>query len=121
MKRFEIALEIFFTIKTEEFIGLFVQFFTTEIVVICKIPAVLNNVQANKNRDLFNEHIDCIYGSKSGYKLLKLNTMMKSSNNWSFLYWDKTHLNDKHVVPYYTIATNHLYTKTPIIYSTQKV
>ena len=109
------TLEIFFTIKTEEFIGLSVQFFTTEIVVICKIPAVLNNVQANKNRDLFNEHIDCIYGSKSGYKLLKLNTRKKSSNNWSFLYWDKTHLNDKHVVPYYTIASNLSYTKTPII------
>ena len=99
------TLEIFF-VKIEEFIGLLVQFFTTEIVVICKIPAVLDNVQENKNRDLFNEHINCAYGSKSGYKLLKLSTMIKSSSNWSFLYLDKTHLTDKHGVPITQLLQN---------------
>ena len=76
------------------------QKLTPEIVVICKIPPVFDNKEANKNVDLYNENVNCTYGSKSGYQVLKLNTMIKSINNWSFLYWDKIHLNDEHSVTF---------------------
>ena len=76
------------------------QKLTPEIVVICKIPPILDNKEANKNVDLFNENVNGTYGSKSGYQVLKLNTMIQNINNWSFLYWDKIHLNDEHGVPF---------------------
>ena len=86
---FEILNEL--SIKFEELIDLLVQKFTPEILVICEIPPNLEKVEANKNVVLYNEYINCKSGSKSGYQMLKLNLMIKSSNNWSFLYWDNIH------------------------------
>ena len=89
-----------FQIKFEELIELLVQKFTPEIVVICEIPPILDNVETNNRVDLYNDYFNCTYGSKSGFLVLKLNTMIKSNNNWSFLHWVNIHLNDEHDVPF---------------------
>ena len=70
-----------FSIKFEELIESLVQKFTPEIVVICKRILFLDNVEANKNVDLYNEYFKCTYGPKPGFLMLKLNTMVKSNNN----------------------------------------
>ena len=73
---------------------------TPEIVVICKRILFLDNVEANKNVDLYNEYFKCTYGPKPGFLMLKLNTMVKSNNNESFLYYDNIHLNYEHGAPF---------------------
>ena len=81
--------------KFEELIEVLVQQFTPEVVVICELPPSLDNVEANKNLDLYKEYNNCTYGSKSGYQVLKVQALIKSNNNWSFLFWDNIHLNDE--------------------------
>ena len=56
-----------FQIKFEELIELLVQNFAPEIVVICEIPPILNNVETNNRVDLYNDYFNCAYGSKSGF------------------------------------------------------
>ena len=92
-RKFETLNE--FSIKFEELIEVLVQQFTPETVVICELPPSLDNVEANKNMDLYKEYNNCTYGSKSGYQVLKVLALIKCNNNWSFLFWDNIHLNDE--------------------------
>ena len=102
-------------INIEELIKLLVQ--KTHLKQ-CEIPPFLDNVEANKNVDLYNDDINCTYGSEYGYQLLKLNTMIKINNK--FLFWDKINLNGEHGVPCYAAASDFSHANTPINYHAQK-
>ena len=60
------------------------QKLTPETVVNCKKPSYLNNVDANKNWDFYNEKTNCTHSSNSGYHVLNLNSRQKVTLTGAF-------------------------------------
>ena len=89
-----------FSAKYEELIALITAKFSPESIVICEIPPILNNEDANDKIDHYNRFLNEMYGSTTGFEVLNLNSNIKSLESYQSLYFDTIHLNDELGIPF---------------------
>ena len=89
-----------FSSKYAEFIALITANFSPGSIVICEIPPIHNNDDANDKTDHYNRFLNEMYGSTTGFEVLNLNSNIKSLESYQSLYFDTTHLNNELGIPF---------------------
>ena len=87
-----------FSAKYEELIALTAKF-SPDSIVICEIPPILNNDDANDKIDHYKRFLNEMYGSTTGFEVLNLNLNIKSLESYQSLCFDTIHLNDELCIP----------------------
>ena len=85
--------------KYEALIALLTAKFSPDSIVICYVPPILNNDDANDKIDHYNRFLNEKYGSTTGFEVLNLNSNIKSLESFQSLYFDALHLNDELDIP----------------------
>ena len=80
-----------FSLKFKEPIALLTAKFSPDSIVICELPPILNNDDANDKNDHYNRFLNEKYGSTTGFEVLNLNSSRKSLESYQSLYFDTTH------------------------------
>ena len=90
-----------FSAKYDELITLLTaKNFSPDLIVICEIPPILNNDDANDKIVHYNSFLKELYGSTMGFEVLNLNSYIKSLESYQSLHFDTIHLNDELGIPF---------------------
>ena len=60
----------------------------------------MDHEEAISTVELYKDYLGDIYSNKPVFQVAKLNAMIRTISNWSFLYWDNIHHNDDHGIPF---------------------